>query len=612
MESLAVTAPVRPRPSDGPVPAHPVIRIAACAALMLALAFSVAAEGFTGAEPSVPASPMVRPAAASVSTVETAEPVSAESVTFWSELPADKLASLLLSRMSDDEIIGQVFMLSYAGTTPTRAIRDWIRTRNIGGVKIFGWNAEDLRVLTGSIGTMQTLAAGTPLAIPLLVATDQEGGWVRHVKGSTTETPGNLAIGASGLPYDAFASGYYIGRELHALGINMNFAPTIDIYTNPDAHVIGPRAFSEDPVQVGSLAVAFYRGMRRAGIVSTAKHFPGHGNADEDSHGTLPVVEDRFETLWERELVPYRFLIKEGIPAIMTGHLAFPNTEGGLVPASLSRYFVTQLLRDRLGFGGIVVTDDLYMYGARNDGRSIAEVCVRALEAGNDMVMLSRTPELNDEVWRAVSGKYRSDESFRASIKASVERILRIKLEYLKGARAVPTVPDRDALDDAIPDREGLEFFLDQACRSVTVLRDRRIPYTPKQGERVLIVSPLADFFEEAAKRFPNAGRFPYPLYVSNRTEARRLAETARSYDTVIFCLVNEHGTGYLQALEPLAEKVIVFSVLSPVYMRGTPWVQSALAVYGWSLDTYRAGFSVLAGEFPAHGVLPVTVFPDG
>lgn len=610
MESLAVTAHGRPRPSDGPDRAHPVTRITAITALLLALACTAAAEGFTGPEPSIPASPLVRSAAAAARPAEAAVTVAAESATFWSELPAGTLASLLLSRMSDDEIIGQVFMLSYAGTTPTRTIRDWIRTRNIGGVKIFGWNADNLEVLAGSIGTMQTLAAGTPLEVPLLVATDQEGGWVRHVKGSTTETPGNLAIGASGLPYDAFASGYYIGRELHALGINMNFAPTIDIYTNPDAHVIGPRAFSEDPVAVGSLAVAFYRGMRQAGIVSTAKHFPGHGNADEDSHGTLPVVEDRFETLWERELVPYRFLIKEGVPAIMTGHLAFPNTEGGMDPASLSPYFVTRLLRDRLGFDGIVVTDDLYMYGARIDGLSIADVCVRALEAGNDMVMLSRTPELNDEVWRAVREKYRSDESFRASIRASVERILRIKLEYLKGERAVPIVPDRGALERTVPDREGLEFFLDQACRSVTVLRDRRIPYTPKPGERILIASPLADFFEEAGTRYPNADRFPYPLYVSNRTEALRLAGTARTYDTVIFCLANEHGTGYLEALEPFADRVIVFSVLSPVYLRESPWVQSALAVYGWSLDTYRAGFSVLAGEFPARGTLPVTIFP--
>jgi beta-N-acetylhexosaminidase len=142
-------------------------------------------------------------------------------------------------------------MLGWVGAEPSPLIMDWIRNRNIGGVKIFGWNTGDTLKLAETVGELQKNALTTQFGIPLLVATDQEGGLVRHVKGATSETPGNMAIGASGRPIDAYWSGYYIGRELSLLGINMNFAPTVDLYTNRDSTLIGPRSFSADPVQAG-------------------------------------------------------------------------------------------------------------------------------------------------------------------------------------------------------------------------------------------------------------------------------------------------------------------------------------------------------------------------
>ncbi|MFW5712804.1 MAG: glycoside hydrolase family 3 N-terminal domain-containing protein, partial [Spirochaetota bacterium] len=157
-------------------------------------------------------------------------------------------AERLVAAMSDTELLGQVFLLGYFGQTPSPQILDWIRDKHIGGVKIFGWNAENLQELGRSIGIMQSAATESGLRIPLFIATDQEGGWVRHIKGDTSITPGNLAIGATSLPYDAYYTGLYIGKELRSLGINMNFAPTVDIYSKENAHVIGPRAFAEDPL----------------------------------------------------------------------------------------------------------------------------------------------------------------------------------------------------------------------------------------------------------------------------------------------------------------------------------------------------------------------------
>ena len=162
-----------------------------------------------------------------------------ESAGFGSAADTDTLTDTHIDRiiasMNDTELLGQIFMLGYFGSKPSEEILHWIGEKKIGGVKIFGWNAEDLGELTESIVQMQRTAAQTRHSIPLFIATDQEGGWVRHVKGTTSVTPGNMAIGATGLPYDAYWSGYHIGSELKQVGINMNFAPTVDVYTNTEA-----------------------------------------------------------------------------------------------------------------------------------------------------------------------------------------------------------------------------------------------------------------------------------------------------------------------------------------------------------------------------------------
>ncbi len=412
--------------------------------------------------------------------------------TFWRDLPDEAIVSTLIEAMSDEEILGQVFLIGFTGRSPSREIMDWIRRRNIGGVKIFGWNAEDTTALARSVSEMQQAALGTRHGIPLFIATDQEGGWVRHVKGSTMETPGNLAIGATGLPWDGYRTGYYIGRELRAIGINMNFAPTVDTYVNPGqdvsgprSYIVGPRAFAEDPVQTGMLALAYVKGMEEAGVICTAKHFPGHGNADGDSHGELPLIDDDFETIWNRDLIPYRMLVREGLPAIMSGHLGFPRITGNLNPATLSPFFARTVARERLGFEGILITDDLYMNGALVPGKNMADISLLALEAGHDMIMLSRTPELYDRIWLTISRRYADDPEFRDGIIESVKRILLTKVRYLRHDGRVPLLPDPDSVTEALSDREGRRFILDQASRSVTLLRAEEFPLVPRDGERI-------------------------------------------------------------------------------------------------------------------------------
>ncbi len=526
-----------------------------------------------------------------------------------------RLIDSLISQMSDEERLAQLLMVSWSTEAPTPEIMQWITERNIGGVKIFGWNGENLAALAEAVGTMQRASLQTPLSIPLFTATDQEGGWVRHIKDGTSITPGNMAIGATGLPYDSFTSAHYIGQELRALGVNMNFAPTVDVYVNAEAHVIGPRAFSDDPVATGLLGVAFYRGMEQSGVIATAKHFPGHGNARGDSHGMLPVIEDDFDTIWERDLLPFRMLVREGIPAVLSGHLSFPAITGDTVPASISPYFKRHVLRERLGFEGIVITDDLYMGGALEYGQTrgwdFAELVKRAIEAGNDMVMLSQTPGFDGDIWNRLVTAYHEEEEFRRRVVESVRRILRVKLAYLRPDGRVPLIPDTNRIRSYMRSRPAQQFFLDQAGRSVTIVRDEEIPYQPAPGERILLAGKDPDFFRVGRRFLPVTGEFRFSnntFYNSTAVDRRRFQETAEDYDTVIFLLSDPNSAEVLETVRDIDTRVIVYSILTPIYLEDLPWVQSAIAVYGWGTESFETGFAALRGDFEALGKLPVAI----
>jgi beta-N-acetylhexosaminidase len=513
------------------------------------------------------------------------------------------LAARILGRMTDEQALAQTFMLGWVGAEPSPLIMDWIRDRHIGGIKIFGWNTEDTQRLAETVGILQEAALQGEFGIPLLVATDQEGGWIRHVKGTTSETPGNMAIGASGFPQDAYLSGYYIGRELAILGINMNFAPTVDLYTNRDSVLLGPRAFGSDPVQAGILGAAFMKGQAAAGIIATAKHFPGHGDTDLDSHGVLPQIDVSFEVLWDRELVPYRILSREKLPAIMSGHLAFPNILDASTPASLSSWFLKDVLRDRIGYQGLIITDDLLMNGAAVSAGSVSRAAKQALLAGNDIIMLSKTPNLSDPVWTSLTAAMRQEPEFRARVRNAALRVLMVKLTYLRGEKAVPYIPDLKKVETGLPDPEGSAFFLDLAARSVTVVKGAAgtvIPLSPDQAGKVLLAGQYEEFFSAGRKAYPGASSY---WYSSGRTD--ELVRYALPVDTVIFCLSDTAGLNQLQALRSLGKRIIVFSVLSPVYLDEASWADGAIAVYSYAPESFLAGFSVLLGRIPGRGRLP-------
>jgi beta-N-acetylhexosaminidase len=530
---------------------------------------------------------------------------------FWDDGDPATLADALVEAMTVQEQASQVLMLAFPEPVPDADILAWVGTRSLGGVKYFGWNAGNPEQVAAASTLLQTRSQQARFRVPLLVATDQEGGWVRHIKGPMTTTPGNLSLGASHFPSDAYRTGEVLGAELRELGVNMNFAPSVDLYTNASNTVIGPRSFGQDPIEAGVLGMAFFRGLESQGVIATAKHFPGHGDTADDSHGKLPVITVDRPTMDKRELVPYRMLIAEGLPAIMSGHIAFPTVAGNGLPASLSPELIGSLLRKDLGFKGVVLTDDLYMEGARPNGWTIAQAAERALEAGNDLMLISQPRSSQQDAWAGLIARAGKDAAFAQTLKDAARRVIYLKLTYLKGPRAVPIVSKPQKL--AVPMAGADSFVLAATARGATVLASSAMPWKP--GPAPLVVTPYDGAWRSVAARFPGASliEYEYDFFGYDANLAHQIAARVQAAPRTVFVLATPGGVGYLKELAPYKDKLVVVSVLTPVYLKDLPWVKDALAVYGTNAQAFDVAAGALAGDFTPRGRLPMQfgAFPE-
>ena len=528
-------------------------------------------------------------------------------MTFESDKLLESLAVKLFESMNADERLAQLFMVTYFGNQPSASFLQWIQRRGIGGVKIFGWNAENTEILVRSLRLIYKTADSGPYRIPPFVATDQEGGWIRHVKGATTVTPGNMAIGASGWIDDAYWSGYYINNELYKLGILMNFAPTVDLATNPASTIIGPRAFSDNPEHTAYLGAAWMQGALKAGVVPVAKHFPGHGDTVYDSHGTLPVITVTKDTLDKRELVPYKLLIKEGLPAVMSGHLAYPSITGTREPASLSEIMITKILRKELQFDGIVITDDLVMQGALSEG-SLEEACEKAIMAGNDMILISRELEPDGYLWTQLKKRYVSDKEFKNRVDESVKRVLKAKLLYI-GRVDRQYLLELPSGGKNLEEKNERQFFFEQASRSVTKIGS--VPFVPfKETSNLLIVSQFYELNQEVKKIYPAAQVIKisyFPDLIPVAEEMAVFRERLPSFKTVLVCVANQASARYAEEALNQGKTVYILSVLNPWHVKNFINKAYIIAVYSFARESFQAGLLALQGKLPLFGSFPIT-----
>ena len=335
--------------------------------------------------------------------------------------------------LSVRDAVGQMFVVGMSGTEPDYYVERMIRERNIGGILLFGYNMQSLPQTRSLVQSLQQISLETDPAMPLFVAVDQEGGEVASVPWVSPQPPAS-ALGEGGDPqqvHDVYES---MGRGLREAGINTNFAPVVDVGAGT---AIGSRSFGDDPGLVSRMGVAAIEGLRDAGVVASAKHFPNHGPATADSHLALPVVGHDPDTVERFDLPPFRAAAGVGVPMVMVGHLVYPAIDPER-PASLSPAAI-RLLRESVGFDGVVVTDDLNMQGAsgHRSAGGVPGAAVAAVEAGADLLIVSGPPQEQADAHEAVVAAVESGALPRERIHDSVERITKVKESYpLYGANA--------------------------------------------------------------------------------------------------------------------------------------------------------------------------------
>jgi beta-N-acetylhexosaminidase len=299
-------------------------------------------------------------------------------------------------------------------------------------------------------------------------------------------------------------------------------------------------------------------------------------------------------------------LIEEGLPAVMSGHLAFPRIDPSGRPASLSKPFMTDILRGELKFKGVAVTDDLRMGGT---GTDYSTACREALEAGDDLLMSSILPDFDDATFARLLSAYHVDPHFRARVREAATRVLRLKLQWLAPRGPSALIPQPGQLDKRLPDRKGEIFFRDQAERSVTALDPSRLPW--RSSGRLLVASPLATFSKAAAVAWPDSSAFRFSWRPESRALPAELADfdvALSKADSVLVCAQGDAGMDFALEAKARGKNLAVISILSPFPLERAPASLAAVAVYSMSPDSIAAAISVLKGEGKAGGSFPVAL----
>ena len=508
----------------------------------------------------------------------------------------------------------------YTSTTDPAYVEatDWIVNDGVGGVVMsLGSPLE----VAAKINAFQRLAK-----VPLLISSDVEPGLGRleggifspytYTGGSATILPTNMAIGATGREANAEEAGRITGVEARAIGIHLAFAPVVDVNNNPANPVINTRSFGEDPAAVARLGAAFVRGVQGAGVAATAKHFPGHGDTDTDSHLALPVVTSDRARLDAMELVPFRASIEAGVAGIMTAHIALPAIGPAGLPATLSPDIVTGLLRNGLHFRGLTVTDALSMEGV-GQGYTIEQSAVMAVLAGSDMLL--KPTDTRRAINAVVAAVERGDIS-RERIDASVRRLLELKVRV--GAVAHPIVA-LDSLRAVVGSAEHRAAARRIATEAITLLRDERSLVPVAAGSPVVIVSYATELDIEAGRVFTAelAGllKGARVTRITPRTARPQLDSLVRPGERVI---VSTHvrtieGAGRLSVAAPVAawidslaavQPVIVVAHGNPYVLREFPRVGSYLVTYGRGPALEQAAARAIAGQAPINGRSPISL----
>ncbi len=526
----------------------------------------------------------------------------------------------VLGKMTLEEKIGQMIACRYSGNFVNRdsdyleSLESLIVKQKIGGLILYRGEVYETAYLTN---TVQKLAK-----IPLLIASDFERGAGNQISGATLFPP-LMALGATWSEEQSYLMGRITALEARALGIHMTYAPVVDVNINPENPIINVRSLGEDPEQVSRLAIGFIKGCQDNGLIATAKHFPGHGDTDQDSHSVLPTVGGDRSRLERVELYPFRQAIEAGVQAIMIAHLQLPALDPTPdLPATLSPLIITELLRNELGFKGIIVTDAMDMGGVTSL-YSPEEAALKAVQAGVDIVLL---PPLPDEVIEYLIQATGSGQISETRINASVKRILEAKARLGLHKNRLVNV---DILDEKVATKEHLQNADRVFENSLTLVKNEG-QVLPLLGadQKIAVFSLSSDpgayfagrtFIQEIGKRCPELTTF-YADRFTGGEFIQEAVEKASEADVIVFALFSfrrawkgsvDLDLRHIQLVQEAIANctpVVVVSFGSPYFLKHFSDVDSYLCAYRWDSPAQKAAAKALFGEIDIKGRLPVSL----
>ena len=544
----------------------------------------------------------------------------------------------LMESMSVEEKIGQMIMVGFDGQSLTPELESHLNEIHAGNVIFLGRNYANPQQMWEFTSALQRMASRRPAPVGLFTAIDQEGGVVARLLNGVTVFPGNMALGATAQTHYARRAAEVTAQEMLQLGLNMNLAPVLDVNNNPGNPAIGVRSYGESPELVAAMGAEAVAASQSAGVLATAKHFPGKGDVTRDSHVDLPHVPHSRERLNQVELAPFKAAIAAGVGAIMTAHVTFPAIEPEpLLPATMSQKVLQGLLREELGFRGIIITDDLFM-GAISKSYGLAEAAIRSINAGADIVLMCHKPDEQAIAIKAVWEAARSGRISMDTIDSSVRRVLSVKALF-----GILTPPVLTNMPKGVRSLANRKLALEIARESVTVVMDRDgiIPFSPGGGGAdggackagrddrnevdVLVISPdiknltmVEDTgshgspLAKAVRMFvPGASDITVSQSPSDQ-EIEAAATAASGRDLVIVGTHNGHlypaQAALVKRVAQAGSPVVVVGMRNPYDVRDFPEIGTYIAAYSFRECSMRAAAEVIFGFTVPSGRLPVTI----
>ena len=506
--------------------------------------------------------------------------------------------------MTDLERIGQRLVTGFPGTALTPELVQVVKEYKIGNIILFRRNIQDGSQLKKLCATLRKVVEEETGVTPFITI-DQEGGVVTRLPESEVNIPGAMAVAATGNPRNAYDMGLLTAQELRSYGVDFDLAPVMDINCNPDNPVIGVRSYGDRAERVAAFGCASIAPYAHSGAHCCIKHFPGHGDTAVDSHLGLPRVDKTEQELEQLELIPFRRAIQAGAPAVMMSHVIFPNIEASGMPCTMSRYMVTELLRKKLGFRGLIFTDCMEMLAIR-DHFGTPEGVVASVKAGVDIAEISATFELEVQAAQALNQAAQRGELDMAEIRQSVERILEYKRQLFDAPEA--------ALCNRREDREAV---LRMSRQAVTQLGG-----TPFQADEDTFFCGCADYRVSGVAN-EDGGAVTFPEYMARtfgakclvtpkeptREDIRQAAQQAERCGKIVLGTCNGHlFRGQLdlaRALAALGKPLAVITLRNPYDLSGLPAEIWKLAAYDYEEPALCALADVLRGG-KAEGICPV------